>query len=172
MTTERKPERKTERWIDDLVGALFDPIIVMPGGWGDDLPEWLRTRVTLERLGENIVALQEGRELTATDAEAACYLFTASLTAPMGHDWTEIYLYVAGGEMKGKMPEDLKVEALTESQWRDLKELKNWIYRQRVKHRKQKAHGERRKTEEEAKTLVPPVQAKELKTRPVQPSFF
>ena len=165
MTTERK----TERWIDDIVGALFDPIIVMPGGWGDDLPQWLRTRVTLERLGENIVALREGRELTATDAEAACYLFTASLTAPMGSDWTQIYLYVAGGEMKGEkkleMPEDIKVESLTESQWRDLKQLKDWIYGQRLKHRKEKARGERRQAKEEA-------EAKELETRPVQPSFF
>ena len=157
-------ERKVDGWIDDIVGALFDPIIVMPGGWGDDLPEWLRTRVTLERLAENIVATRENREITATDAEAACYLFTASLTAPIGGDWTQIYLYVAGGEMKDKMPEDLKVEALTESQWRDLKELKNWIYRQRVKHRKEKSHGERREAKE-AKT-------KELETRPVQPSFF
>ena len=158
-------ERKVDGRIDEIDGALFDPIIVMPGGWGDDLPEWLRTRVTLERLAENIVATRENREITATDAEAACYLFTASLTAPIGGDWTQIYLYVAGGEMKDKMPEDLKVEALTESQWRDLKELKNWIYRQRVKHRKEKAHGERRKTEEDVKT-------KELETRPVQPSFF
>ncbi len=164
MTTERK----VDGWIDDIVGALFDPIIVMPGGWGDDLPEWLRTRVTLERLGENIVALREGRDLTATDAEAACYLFTASLTAPMGSDWTQIYLYVAGGEMKDKMPEDIKVESLTESQWRDLKQLKDWIYQQRVKHRKEKQRGERREqrqAKEEAKV-------KELETRPVQPSFF
>ena len=161
--------QKVDGWIDDIVGALFDPIIVMPGGWGDDLPDWLRTRVTLERLAENIVATGENREITATDAEAACYLFTASLTAPIGGDWTQIYLYVAGGEMKSQakseLPEDIKVEALTESQWRDLRELKSWIYRQRVKHRKEKAHGERRKTEEEAKT-------KELETRPVQPSFF
>ena len=158
-------ERKIDGWIDDIVGALFDPIIVMPGGWGDDLPEWLRTRVTLERLAENIVATRENREITATDAEAACYLFTASLTAPIGGDWTQIYLYVAGGEMKDKMPEDLKVEALTESQWRDLKELKNWIYRQRVKHRKEKSQREHRETKGEANT-------KELETRPVQPSFF
>jgi len=158
-------ERKVDGWIDDIVGALFDPIIVMPGGWGDDLPEWLRTRVTLERLGENIVALREGRALTATDAEAACYLFTASLTAPMGSDWTQIYLYVAGGEMKDKMPEDIKVESLTESQWCDLKDLKDWIYRQRVKHRKEKARGERREARQvEAK--------KELETRAIQPSFF
>jgi hypothetical protein len=162
-------ERKVDGWIDDIVGALFDPIIVMPGGWGDDLPEWLKTRVTLERLAENIVATREGREITATDAEAACYLFTASLTAPIGGDWTQIYLYVAGGEMKSQakseVPEDIKVEALTESQWRDLKELKDWIYRQRVKDRKEKTHEERRETKEEAKT-------KELETRPAQPSFF
>ncbi|MFH0846428.1 MAG: hypothetical protein V1894_00005 [Chloroflexota bacterium] len=157
--------KKVDGWIDDLVGALFDPIIVMPGGWGDDLPEWLRTRVKLECLGENIVALREGRELTATDAEAACYLFTASLTAPIGGDWTQIYLYVAGGELKDKMPEDIKVESLTESQWRDLKQLKDWIYRQRVKHRKEKARGQRQEAKEEA-------EAKELATAPVQPSFF
>ena len=159
MTTSRKPEA----WTEDIVGALCDPIIVMSGGWGDDLPEWLRTRVTLERLCENMQAVREGRELTATDAEAACYLFTASLTAPMGSDWTQIYLYVAGGEMKDKMPEDIKVESLTESQWRDLKHLKAWIYQQRLKHRKAKARGERRAAKEEAE---------ELETRPVQPSFF
>jgi len=37
------------------------------------------------------------RELpTGTDAEACAYLNTASLTQPMGHDWTQIYLYIAG----------------------------------------------------------------------------
>jgi len=162
-------DRKVNGWIDDIVGALFDPIVVMPGGWGDDLPEWLRTRVTLERLTENILSSRENREITATDAEAACYLFTASLTAPIGGDWTQIYLYVAGGELKSQamseLPEDIKVEALTESQWRDLRELKNWIYRQRVKHRKERAHGERRKTGEETET-------RELETRSVQTSFF
>ena len=158
-------DRKVDGWIDDLVGALFDPIIVMPGGWGDDLPEWLRTRVTLERLTENIVATRENREITATDAEAACYLFTASLTAPIGGDWTQIYLYVAGGEMKDRMPDDIKVEALTESQWRDLKGLKDWIYQSRLKHRKEKARGERQQRKEESKS-------KELDVVPVQRAFF
>ena len=161
--------RKVDGWIDDIVGALLDPIIVMSGGWGDDLPEWLRTRVTIERLGENIVALREGREPTATDAEAACYLFTASLTAPIGSDWTQIYLYVAGGEMKGaaktEIPEDIRVESLTEYQWRELKQLKDWIYQRRVKHRKEKARGERRQAKEKA-------EVEELETKPVQPSFF
>ena len=68
-------------------------------------------------------------------------------------------------QAKSELPEDIKVEALTESQWRDLKELKNWIYRQRVKHRKEKSQREHRETKGEANT-------KELETRPVQPSFF
>ncbi len=161
MTTQRK----TEGWISDVVGALLDPIIVYPGGWGDDLPEWLRTRVTIERLAENIVATREGREITATDAEAMWYLSTASLCAPIGSDWTQIYLYLGSGEMKDRMPEDIRVETLTESQWRDLKHLKDWIYQHRVKRRKEKARGERRQAKEEA-------EAEKLATRPVQPSFF
>ena len=167
MTTERK----IDGWIDDVVGALCDPIIVMPGGWGEDLPDWLRKRVTLERLCENLLALKENREPTATDAEAACYLFTASLSAPIGSDWTQIYLYVAGGEMKdevkAEMPADIKVEALTEYQRRELKQLKYWIYQQRVKHRRDKKRGlhqEERKVEDN--------KTEELKTEAVQPSFF
>ena len=167
MTTDRQ----VDGWIDDVVGAFCDPIIVMPGGWGEDLPEWLRKRVTIERLGENIIALNEHRDVTATDAEAACYLFTASLSAPIGSDWVQIYLYVAGGEMKDEakteMPADIKVEALTEYQWRELKQLKYWIYQQRIKHRRDKKKGlrqEERQVEDE--------KAEELKTEAVQPSFF
>ena len=166
-------ERKVDGWIDDLVGALFDPIIVMPGGWGDDLPEWLRTRVKLERLIENMQALNEHRELTATDAEADCYLFTASLTAPIGSDWTQVYMYLVGMEtkyeMKTEMPKDLKVETLTESQWRDLRQLKTWIYQQRVKHRKERQRGEHageRHAKQASQTR------EELADEPVQPAFF
>ena len=165
MTTERK----VEGWIEDIVGALCDPIIVMPGGWGDDLPEWLRQKVTIERLCENLLALREKREPTATDAEAASYLFTASLSAPIGSDWTQIYLYIAGGEIKNEtkteMPADLKVEALTDYQRRELNQLKNWIYQQRVKYRKAKKK-ELRQGEHYVEN------AEELETEAVQPSFF
>jgi hypothetical protein len=165
MTTEKK----VDGWIDEIVGALCDPIIVMPGGWGEDLPDWLRQRVTIERLGENILALKESREPTATNAEAACYLFTASLSAPIGSDWTQIYLYVAGREIKNEakteMLSDIKVEVLTEYQQRELKQLKNWIYQQRVKHRKDK-----KKDLRQGEHLVENVE--ELETEAVQQSFF
>lgn len=57
-----------EKGVDELVGALTDPIIVFPGGWGDTLPEWLKTAITLERLEMNMKALR-GEEMTGTDAE-------------------------------------------------------------------------------------------------------
>ncbi len=82
-----------EKGISEMVGALTDPILVFPGGWGDTLPDWVKTQITLERLVMNMRALK-GEEMTGTDAEACAYLYTASLTAPMDDDWTQIYLYV------------------------------------------------------------------------------
>jgi hypothetical protein len=85
-------EKQIEKGISDIVGALTDPIIVFPGGWGDTLPEWLKNAITLERLGMNMRALK-GEEMTGTDAEACAYLYTAALTQPMDHDWGQIYLH-------------------------------------------------------------------------------
>lgn len=42
--------------ISDLVGTFTDPIIVFPGGWGDTLPDWIKTQIALERLAENMKA--------------------------------------------------------------------------------------------------------------------
>ncbi|MDD5537362.1 MAG: hypothetical protein PHF12_00170 [Candidatus Omnitrophica bacterium] len=88
-------ETSIEKGISDIVGALADPILVFPGGWGDSLPDWLKTSITLERLEMNMRALK-GEEPTGTDAEACAYLMTVSLTQPIDSDWTQIYLYVAG----------------------------------------------------------------------------
>lgn len=90
MTTEKQ----LEKGISEIVGVFTDPIIVFPGGWGGSLPDWIKPAITIERLMENIKTLKSG-EMTATDAEACAYLYTASLTQPMGHDWTQIYLYIA-----------------------------------------------------------------------------
>jgi hypothetical protein len=84
-------EKQVEKGISDIVGALTDPILVFPGGWGGTLPEWLKNAITLERLAMNMRALK-GEEMTGTDAEACAYLYTASLTQPMDHDWGQIYL--------------------------------------------------------------------------------
>ena len=141
-----------EKGISEIVGVFTDPIIVFPGGWGDSLPDWLKTSITLERLIENMKAIR-GEEMTGTDAEACAYLNTASLTQPMDHDWTQIYLYIAGKTYtrwkKSEMPEDIRVESLRDDQVRDLNRLKEWIYQQRTKIRLERDRAERRQKKEE-----------------------
>jgi len=141
-----------DKGISDIVGVFTDPIVVFPGGWGDTLPDWLKGAVTLERLEMNMKVLK-GEEMTGTDAEACAYLYTASLTQPMGHDWTQIYLYVAGRAHgrwnKGDMPEDIKVESLTTDQTRELNRLKEWLYQKRTLARQDGERTERRERKEE-----------------------
>ncbi|GAI02623.1 unnamed protein product, partial [marine sediment metagenome] len=127
-----------------------------PGGWGDSLPDWLKTSITLERLVMNMRVLK-GELPTGTDAEACAYLNTASLTAPMGHDWTQIYLYIATKvyekwrtkESGVTMPDDIRVESLTDEQMRDLNRLKAWIYQKRITVRLDRERAERRQKKEE-----------------------
>ena len=144
--------KTVDKGISDIVSVFTDPIVVFPGGWGDTLPDWLKGAVTLERLEMNMKALK-GEEMTGTDAEACAYLYTASLTQPMGHDWTQVYLYVAGRAHsrwnKGDMPEDIKVESLTSDQTRKLNRLKEWLYRKRALAREDGERAERREKKEE-----------------------
>ena len=160
-------EKKVEGWIDDLVGALCDPIIVYPSGWQDTLPDWIKPQITLERLIMNIKAAKDGG-VPVGDTEALAYIYPWAMEAPMDEQWFRIYMYVFNQAMKFKkteVPEDLKSEKLSDYDIRQLNDLKRWIYGHRVKHRKEKQRGERRQAKEEA-------EAKELATVPVQPSFF
>jgi hypothetical protein len=141
--------------ISEIAGVFTDPIIVFPGGWGDTLPEWLKGAITMERLEMNMKALK-GEEMTGTDAEACAYLYTASLTAPMNHDWSDIYLYVAGRTYKrwgkGEMPADIGVDAISDHQMGELNRLKEWLYRQRSRIRLERDKVERRQKKGQAET--------------------
>jgi hypothetical protein len=145
-------EKQVEKGISDIVGALTDPIIVFPGGWSDTLPEWLKNAITLERLAMNMRALK-GEEMTGTDAEACAYLYTASLTQPMDHDWGQIYLYIATQTYrrwgKNEMPADIAVDSLNDYQLAELKRFKDWLYQQRTKIRLERDRAERRQRKEE-----------------------
>ena len=145
--------KTVEKGISDIVGCLTDPIIVFPGGWGDTLPAWLKTAITLERMMGDMKALK-GKEPTGTDAEACAYLMTLSLTQPMDSDWTQIYLYIAGQSYKrwnkGEMPADIAVDSISDYQIGELNRLKSWLYHQRVKARQEKDRAERRQEKEEA----------------------
>jgi len=136
-----------EKGISEIVGVFTDPIIVFPGGWGDTLPEWLKNAITLERLEMNMKALK-GEEMTGTDAEACAYLYTASLTQPMDHDWGQIYLYVATRTYrkwgKNEMPGDIAVDSISDYQVGELNRLKEWLYRRTTQVRSEMDGAERR----------------------------
>ena len=141
-----------EKGISEIVGVFCDPIIVFPGGWGDTLPEWLKNAITLERLAMNMRALK-GEEMTGTDAEACAYLWTASLTQPMDHDWGQIYLYIATQTYrrwgKNEMPGDIAVDSLRDDQMSDLNRLKEWLYKKRTEVRLDRERAERRQKKQE-----------------------
>jgi hypothetical protein len=149
-------EKQLEKGISEIVGVFTDPIIVFPGGWGDTLPEWLKTAITLERLMENVKSLK-GDAMTGTDAEACAYLYTGGLTAPMDSDWTQIYLYIAGmvyekhrtKESGVTMPDDIRVESISDYQKGELRRLKDWLYERRNRARQERERGERRQRREE-----------------------
>ena len=148
--------------VSDLVGTFTDPILVFPGGWGDTLPDWIKGAITMDRLEANIRA-SRGEEPTGTDGEACAYLYTAGLTAPMDHDWSRIYLYVAtktyARHKGGEVPEDIRVETLDDYQMGELKRLKDWLYRQRIKVRQERDRAdrclERKETEAQRKAEQP-----------------
>jgi hypothetical protein len=141
-----------EQGISDLVGCLTDPIIVFPGGWGDTLPDWLKTAITLERLEMNILALK-GAEPTGTDAEACAYLMTVSLAQSIDSDWTQIYLCIATKTCrrwgKAEMPGDIAVDSISDYQMSELNRLKEWLYRRRIQARQETERADRRRKREE-----------------------
>lgn len=104
---------------DLLAQALTAPLVVA-GDWSESLPKDLRAQVPLQRLRKLI---NEGDWQEATDAEVTCFLFTASLEAPMQADYAAIYLFL-GKQWKPAIG-DLAPDNLTPDQERKLREMKH-----------------------------------------------
>ena len=149
---------RIDKQIDELVGALTDPIIVWPSPWQDTLPEWIKPAITMERLIQNMKALK-GEAPTATDAEVLAYMYPLTLEHPLDRDWTQIYLYVAGKVVaqhkEAEVPEDIKVESLDNYQMQRLKELRDWIYERRLKARQERRRAGKAQARVEAEAAAP-----------------
>jgi hypothetical protein len=91
-----------------------------------------------------------GEEGIATDAEALAYVSNASLSVPLGSEWVEIYQYVLTRVMGDKVPDELKKEGLGGYEMGLLRELKEWLWKQRNKIAVQRRRGERAKAKAEA----------------------
>ena len=143
--------RIVNKQIDALVGALTDPIIVFDPSWADVLPDWLKGEIKMQRLAQ-LIKSEEG---IATDAEALAYVSNASLAQPLASDWVYIYMYLLTRVMGEKVPGELRKESLDDYQMGLLKELKEWLWRKRVKAREERGRAERAKAKAEAEARHP-----------------
>ena len=146
-----KLENKIEKQIDELVGALTDPIIVWPGGWMDAVPETLKSDITIYRLGQ----LMKGEEGVATWPEVCAYLMTVTLERPVSSEWVHIYMYAMTQYKGDKMPGDIHRDHLEADELRMLTEFRQWLWNVKVKRRLEKGRAERRQAREEAKASAP-----------------
>ena len=151
-------ENRIDKQIDDLVGALTDPIIVFDPGWADVLPDWLKGEIKIQRLAQ----LMKGEEGIATDAEALAYISNASLAQPIPSDWVEIYQYLLTRVMGDKVPEEMRKGSLDDYRMGELNKLKEWIWRHRVGAREERGRAERRRAREEAVARAPKQMALDL----------
>ncbi len=84
----------------------------------------------------------------------------------MDHDWSQIYLHIAGKTYSrhngNQVPDDIQVESLNDYQKAELNRLKAWLYRQRTQVRQEKDRADRRQTRDEV----------EVRREAEQPALF
>lgn len=125
-----------DRHIQNIVRAIMGPIIVADQGWGETLPDWIRTQIKLERLTQNMRELKGEKVDEATDAEALAYFYTLSLRMPLTHEGFNVYMYLVNKYRK--LEEGIKPIALGPDEERLLSKLKRFIYRDAKKAFKMK----------------------------------
>jgi len=140
-------------WIEDMVGALTDPLIIWPGPWGADLPAWIREQLSIARL-LHLMKCSKGLAKwdECTELEALAYMYPRTFEEPMTHDWAEIYVYLGyqviyvqqlGLVKRENYAEDMKKDKLSRDQERDLRDLRRFIQRKKVEARKARRRGEK-----------------------------
>ena len=149
-----KQHRDEERFVEQAMYCLTAPTIGWPG-W-EELLRQHREDITLQRLAHQREVFQTQQ---CTEFEAMLYLSTASLVAPVGHDWVQIYGYLfwrwnpeQGKEIWGQAPQ------LDPNQQEHLVRLRRWIYRQQLLHVKGKAGKARQEELEREQRAVEQLQ--------------
>ena len=104
---------------------------------------------------QRMAQLMKGEEGIATDAEALAYVSNASLSQPVASDWVDMYMYLLTKVMGDKVPGDMRKESLDNYRLGELRQLKEWIYRHRVKAREERGRAERRRAREETAARAP-----------------
>ncbi|MBI4294655.1 MAG: hypothetical protein HY669_00635 [Chloroflexi bacterium] len=136
--------------IAEMVGALFDPVLVFPNtGWVDTITESLKTELPLHRLG-HCMRCHSGKEPwdEACDADALLYMYPLSLARPLDGYWSTIYIYLGTRVLVSRMPEDIAEKSLTDYQMGMLGDLKRWIHKKKLEARRDCRRGEKQAKQE------------------------
>lgn len=129
-------DKHIEQMIEEIVGIFKDPVILYPGGWEDTLPPMIWEMIRIERFIQQMKA--KGKKIEeSTDAEALAYIYSATLIAPMSHEWTNIYLWLGRDLLpKTDAPGTMAPKALSQGETKMLEDLKRWIQRKKTAGRK------------------------------------
>jgi hypothetical protein len=129
-------QKHLELMIQEIVGIFKDPIVLYPGGWEDTLPPRVWEMIRFERFIQQMKA--KGKKVEeSTDAEALAYIYSAALVAPMGHEWTNIYLWLGKDLLpETDAPGTVAPKALSQNEVKMLADLKRWIQQKKTSRRK------------------------------------
>ena len=126
-------EKMDEDFVDRLMYVFKAPIITWPG-FESDITQEMHVNVTLHRLAMTATALKIEE---ATDYEGMLYIMTASMANPLSHSWVKIYGYLFGKFYPQNAHLNEGLEKPSEWEFRELKQLKVWIYRKQKEHMKE-----------------------------------
>lgn len=125
--------------IKSTIYALTFPIVAHPM-WSS-VPDEFKDKAQIIRMIQLMKDPDSFLEYS-TDEEAMIYIMTASMVAPIGHNWKHIYeclvrKYMLGWQKKKieELPDFLKDEInLDDYQKGLLKDLKRWIRKKQIEH--------------------------------------
>lgn len=129
----RSQAQDEQLFVDQIMYLLAGSPLGYPG-YEDTLPR--KNDITLQRL---IHSKEIFVEEMCTEFEAMLYLSTASLSAPMDHDWVAIYMWLFN-RWKPEAAEEMEigVEVLDRNQVDHLNRFRRWMFRTQMNHMKAK----------------------------------
>lgn len=145
-TVERKLNREEKKaqkeFVDTVMYGLSAALIFSPGGWGEDFPKSTIEMANIHRLAQAAKCYDEQK---CTMMDAALYMSTCSMVAPLTHEWYKIYMHAFSKSMPDKfkilfedeksVKQDAELEA---NEVDDLNRLRHWIFKHQIEYIKNK----------------------------------
>ena len=144
--TMSEEEKQFDEWATNMATELRRPCYLYPSPWSKDAPKPLRDRILPDRL----IQLMQGIHGLATYSEVVYYMYGRTMDAPMGREWTDIYLYCGRESMPAikeamKTDPDFNIHDLGSQEESLLLSIRRWIWEKSVKALKDRHKAERNK---------------------------